>query len=171
MWGGGGGVGVGRGEGGRCGEGRRWSGGEGEEVVGWGEGGGGWVGRGRRRSGDWCVSHHMLFPAPPPSNQLGAELQAHAVSHLEHISAEGMEAMAQAGSVGVLLPTTAYILRLQPPPARRMIEKGEWGAWLLWNGGGVGGAYITWSVWRDRGVCVFNETNDKLIGMWACNVY
>ena len=37
----------------------------------------------------------------------------------------GIEAMAQAGVVGVLLPTTAYILRLHPPPARRMIEKGQ----------------------------------------------
>ena len=68
-----------------------------------------------------CNSSHFL------TNQLGAELQAHAVSHLEHISTEGMEAMAAAGTVGVLLPTTAYILRLQPPPARRMMEKGEEG--------------------------------------------
>ena len=56
--------------------------------------------------------------------QLGAELGAHAVSHLENVSEAGIEAMAQAGVVGVLLPTTAYILRLHPPPARRMIEKG-----------------------------------------------
>ena len=54
-----------------------------------------------------------------------AELGAHAVSHLENISETGIEAMAQAGVVGVLLPTTAYILRLHPPPARRMIEKGQ----------------------------------------------
>jgi len=32
--------------------------------------------------------------------------------------------MATAGSVGVVLPTTAYILRLKPPPVRRMIEAG-----------------------------------------------
>ena len=56
--------------------------------------------------------------------QFGAELGAHAVSHLENVSEAGKEAMAQAGVVGVLLPTTAYILRLHPPPARRMIEKG-----------------------------------------------
>ena len=57
--------------------------------------------------------------------QLAAELGAHAVSHLENVSETGIEAMAQAGVVGVLLPTTAYILRLHPPPARRMIEKGQ----------------------------------------------
>ena len=35
-----------------------------------------------------------------------------------------MKAMAEAGSVGVILPTTAYILRLKPPPVRQMIEAG-----------------------------------------------
>ena len=60
-----------------------------------------------------------------PPLQLAAELSAHAVSHLENVSETGIEAMAQAGVVGVLLPTTAYILRLHPPPARRMIEKGQ----------------------------------------------
>lgn len=40
------------------------------------------------------------------------------VSHLEEVSDEGVEAMAKAGAVAVLLPTTAYILRLKPPPAR-----------------------------------------------------
>ena len=32
--------------------------------------------------------------------------------------------MAEAGSVGVILPTTAYILRLKPPPVRAMLEHG-----------------------------------------------
>ena len=65
-----------------------------------------------------------LHPSTPPS-QLASELGAHAVSHLENVSDTGIDAMAQAGVVGVLLPTTAYILRLHPPPARKMIEKGE----------------------------------------------
>ena len=55
---------------------------------------------------------------------MGAELGARAMSHLEEVSEEGMVAMAKAGTVGVLLPTTAYILRLRPPPAREMINKG-----------------------------------------------
>ena len=45
------------------------------------------------------------------------------MSHLEEISPEGIQAMAKAGSVAVLLPSTAFILRLTPPPARRMIEE------------------------------------------------
>jgi imidazolonepropionase len=32
--------------------------------------------------------------------------------------------MAAANIFGVLLPTTAYVLRIQPPPARRMIDGG-----------------------------------------------
>ena len=74
------------------------------------------------------LSDNLLVPLSPPSPspppQLAAELGAHAVSHLEHVSEAGMAAMAQAGVVGVLLPTTAYMLRLQPPPARKMIDKG-----------------------------------------------
>ncbi|KAL5517385.1 hypothetical protein EMCRGX_G002926 [Ephydatia muelleri] len=72
----------------------------------------------------WKVNFHGDELHPTSSAELGAELQAHAVSHLEHISDEGMQAMAQVGCVGVLLPTTAYILRLRPPPARKMIERG-----------------------------------------------
>lgn len=57
--------------------------------------------------------------------QLGAELGSRAISHLEEVSEEGIEAMAKAGVIAVLLPTTAYILRLKTPPARDMIKKGE----------------------------------------------
>jgi len=38
-----------------------------------------------------------------------------------------MVAMATAGVAAVLLPTTAYILRLEPPPARDLIDAGERG--------------------------------------------
>jgi imidazolonepropionase len=55
---------------------------------------------------------------------MGAELGSLAISHLEEISDEGIAAMAKSGSVGVVLPTTAYILRLKPPPVRKMIEAG-----------------------------------------------
>ncbi len=47
------------------------------------------------------------------------------MSHLECVSSAGIEAMAAAEVVGVLLPTTAYILRLNPPPARKMMDAGE----------------------------------------------
>lgn len=63
-----------------------------------------------------------LFPLG--GAEMGAELKAEAISHLEEISQEGMAGMARAGSVGVILPTTAYILRLKPPPVREMINSG-----------------------------------------------
>ncbi|KAI0234437.1 putative imidazolonepropionase [Lamellibrachia satsuma] len=58
------------------------------------------------------------------SAEMGAELGARAISHLEKISEAGIQAMSQACSIGVVLPTTAYILRLTPPPVRDMIDAG-----------------------------------------------
>ena len=56
---------------------------------------------------------------------MGAEiLKAEAISHLEEISDDGISAMAKFGSVAVVLPTTAYILRLKSPPVRQMIDEG-----------------------------------------------
>lgn len=63
-----------------------------------------------------------LFPLG--GAEMGAELKAEAISHLEEISPVGMRGMASAGSVAVILPTTAYILRLKHPPVRDMINSG-----------------------------------------------
>ncbi|XP_033746561.1 probable imidazolonepropionase [Pecten maximus] len=61
---------------------------------------------------------------PLDGAKMGAELGALAISHLEEISDSGISAMVEAGSIGVVLPTTAYILRLKPPPVRKMIDSG-----------------------------------------------
>ncbi|KAF8772034.1 putative imidazolonepropionase like protein [Argiope bruennichi] len=61
---------------------------------------------------------------PMEAAKMGAELGAKAISHLEEISTQGILAMAQSGTVAVVLPTTAYMLRLRPPPVKRMIEAG-----------------------------------------------
>jgi len=55
---------------------------------------------------------------------MGADIGARAISHLEEISDVGVKTMADAGTIGVLLPTTAYMLRLKAPPARQMIDAG-----------------------------------------------
>ena len=55
---------------------------------------------------------------------MGASLGAEAMSHLEEISPEGIAAMAVKPSFAVILPTTAYLLRLKAPPVRQMIEQG-----------------------------------------------
>ncbi|TNN36334.1 putative imidazolonepropionase [Liparis tanakae] len=61
---------------------------------------------------------------PMNSAQLGAELGALAISHLEEVTDEGIAAMATARTAAVLLPTTAYILRLPQPRARDMLDAG-----------------------------------------------
>ncbi|OWF34675.1 probable imidazolonepropionase [Mizuhopecten yessoensis] len=61
---------------------------------------------------------------PLEGAKMGAELGALSISHLEEISDAGISAMAKAGSIGVVLPTTANILRLKPPPVRKMIDSG-----------------------------------------------
>jgi urocanate hydratase len=58
------------------------------------------------------------------SGHLAAEVGARAVSHLEMLSAEGVAAMTAAQVHAVLLPTTAYLLRLPTPPARALIDSG-----------------------------------------------
>ena len=47
-----------------------------------------------------------------------------AISHLEEVTDEGIAAMATAKTAAILLPTTAYILRLPQPRARDMLEAG-----------------------------------------------
>ncbi|OAO14487.1 imidazolonepropionase [Blastocystis sp. ATCC 50177/Nand II] len=54
--------------------------------------------------------------------EMGARIGALGMSHLECISDKGMRLMAEHKSVAILLPTTAWIMHLTPPPARKMIE-------------------------------------------------
>ncbi|KAF3814559.1 hypothetical protein GH733_017717, partial [Mirounga leonina] len=61
---------------------------------------------------------------PMKAAELGAELGAQAISHLEEASDEGIVAMAMAGCSAILLPTTAYMLRLKQPRARKMLDEG-----------------------------------------------
>ncbi len=63
------------------------------------------------------------------SDQGGAELVARygglSADHLEHLTPEGIEAMARAGTVAVLLPGAYYFLReTMPPPVAALREAG-----------------------------------------------
>ena len=63
-----------------------------------------------------------MFPC-----QLGAELGGRAISHLEEISDEGIQAITAASVIGVLPPTTAYVVRLKGlkcQPTRAVIDSG-----------------------------------------------
>lgn len=71
------------------------------------------------------VTENLLLKRSCLFCQMGArELRARAISHLEEVSDEGIKAMAESGTVAVILPTTAYILRLASPPVRKMIDGG-----------------------------------------------
>ncbi|XP_068132881.1 probable imidazolonepropionase isoform X2 [Hyperolius riggenbachi] len=61
---------------------------------------------------------------PMHAAELAAEMGAQAISHLEEISDEGISAIASAKCSAVLLPTTAYILRLKQPRARDLLKAG-----------------------------------------------
>jgi imidazolonepropionase len=68
------------------------------------------------------VNFHGDELTPMGSGELAGELSALAVSHLEHLSDAGIVAMAVRPSFAVLLPVTAYVLRIEPPPARKIID-------------------------------------------------
>ncbi|HEU4699462.1 MAG TPA: imidazolonepropionase [Gemmatimonadales bacterium] len=56
--------------------------------------------------------------------ELAAELGAWSADHLEHVSEEGIRAMAATGVVAVSLPLATLYLAQPPMPARRLIEAG-----------------------------------------------
>jgi imidazolonepropionase len=58
------------------------------------------------------------------AGELAGDLGALGVSHLEFVDDAGIAAMAKRPTAAVLLPTTAYVLRLVPPPARKFIDAG-----------------------------------------------
>lgn len=59
------------------------------------------------------------------ASQMAARVGAISCDHLEHTTAEGIDALRHAGAVCTLLPGTAYTLRLPYPNARAMIEAGN----------------------------------------------
>ena len=56
--------------------------------------------------------------------ELAAEMGAVSADHLLHISDEGIRSMAEKGTVATLLPLTAFALKEEYAPARRMIDAG-----------------------------------------------
>lgn len=56
--------------------------------------------------------------------QLGVEKGALSVDHLENIGEPEMESLQRAQTIPTLLPTAAFFLRMELPPARKMIDSG-----------------------------------------------
>ncbi len=62
--------------------------------------------------------------APVGAAELAGELSAISAEHLLHVSPAGIEALARAQTVAVLLPATALVSSLPYPPARDLIGAG-----------------------------------------------
>jgi imidazolonepropionase len=56
--------------------------------------------------------------------QIGVKHRALSVDHLEHAGAAEIQALMHSETIGTLLPTAAFFLRLPYPPARAMIDAG-----------------------------------------------
>jgi len=56
--------------------------------------------------------------------QLCAEVGARSADHLEHIDADGIDALARAGTLATLLPVASFTLGQDPPPVHAFREAG-----------------------------------------------
>lgn len=56
------------------------------------------------------------------SGCLAARIGAQSVSHLEYLNQDGIKAMSREKIAAIINPTTCYLLNLQKPPIRKMIE-------------------------------------------------
>lgn len=56
--------------------------------------------------------------------QAGVAMNAVSVDHLESMDENAIQSLGNATTIGTLLPTAAFFLRMQYPPARKLIEAG-----------------------------------------------
>jgi imidazolonepropionase len=56
--------------------------------------------------------------------QAGVAVNALSVDHLESMDDQAIQLLAGADTIGTMLPTAAFFLRMQYPPARKLIEAG-----------------------------------------------
>jgi imidazolonepropionase len=56
--------------------------------------------------------------------QTGVKLGAVSVDHLENMDDDAISTLSKSPTIGTMLPTAAFFLRMQNPPARRLIESG-----------------------------------------------
>ncbi len=70
------------------------------------------------------LKFHADEIVPLGGAELAAELGAVSADHLLHISDEGIKSLAEKGTVATLLPLTAFALKENYAPARKMIDDG-----------------------------------------------
>lgn len=61
---------------------------------------------------------------PSGAAEAAASLGARSVDHLNHLSPEGLHALAEGTTCGVLLPASTLLLRAQPPPVAALADAG-----------------------------------------------
>jgi len=61
---------------------------------------------------------------PSGATEAAVALGARSADHLNHVSARGVAALAAGGTVGVLLPTSTFVMRANPPPTRALVNAG-----------------------------------------------
>src|SRR5205823_2615363 len=61
---------------------------------------------------------------PSGAAEAAALIDARSADHLNHVSMEGIDLLGQTDTAAVLLPASTFMLRAQPPPARRLVEAG-----------------------------------------------
>jgi imidazolonepropionase len=61
---------------------------------------------------------------PSGAAEAAATLRARSADHLNHVSALGVSALGEGGTVAVLLPTSTLILRSTPPDVRALLDAG-----------------------------------------------
>jgi imidazolonepropionase len=79
----------------------------------------------RGRELDIQAKVHAEELNPSGGSLIAAALGAASADHLEHITPDGVKAMAAAGVVAVLLPGVSFFLNHQYAPARALIEAGS----------------------------------------------
>jgi imidazolonepropionase len=57
--------------------------------------------------------------------QTGVALNAVSVDHLETMDDDAIDTLSKASTIGTMLPTAAFFLRMQYPPARKLIDAGS----------------------------------------------
>ncbi|KAI9220619.1 imidazolonepropionase [Blastocladiella britannica] len=72
----------------------------------------------------WAINFHGDELHAMDAGTVGAQLGARAISHLEEVSDADIGVMAAHSVFATLLPTTAYVLRIEPPPARKLVDGG-----------------------------------------------
>jgi imidazolonepropionase len=70
------------------------------------------------------VRCHADQLGPSGAAEEAVKLEARSADHLNNVSNEGVRALGEGGTVGVLLPSSTAFMRAVPPPVRTLVETG-----------------------------------------------